>query len=234
MKEFLVIPALLALAAGARGEPRARRVELVAGALALVAAIALPRVAIPIANSYQSVDLLEPGRWAADLAIALEPGRWLRVAFSMLAFAMPALILATPARVARLRARGSGRIAAGAVYLALVALLSLLGGADMPRFSAYLLPLLTIVLATFLADAPGEPARAVRVLEVAIALAATFAFNRIWIAIPDPLTQLAAFADAFGGHGDGRLEQLGFRAAELAALVVGGALLARLTRRRSA
>ena len=234
MKEFVVIPALLSLAAGVWGKRRAKRGELLVGALAVLAAIALPRVAISVANSYQSVDPIHAAGWLGDLAIALEPSRWLSVGFSMLAFMMPALILASPKRIARLRALGSVRLGLGAVYLALVALLSLLGGSDMPRFSAYLLPLLTIALAVFLEDEPRESTRAFRVLEIAIALGATFAFNRIWIAIPDPLTQLAPFAEVFGGHGECSGPRLAARAVELALFIGVGATLASLARYRSA
>jgi hypothetical protein len=115
-----------------------------------------------------------------------------------------------------------------------VALLSLLGGWDIPRFSAYLVPLLAIALATLLADEPGRTGRPGRILEIAIALGATFAFNRIWVAIPDPGTQLVAFAETYCGHGRCGDSRLLARSAELAVFIGGGAALASLARRRLA
>jgi hypothetical protein len=98
-----------------------------------------------------------------------------------------------------------------------VALLSLLGGWDIPRFSAYLVPLLAIALATLLADEPGRTGRPGRILEIAIALGATFAFNRTYC-----------------GHGRCGDSRLLARSAELAVFIGGGAALASLARRRLA
>ncbi|MGH9885432.1 MAG: hypothetical protein ACREBE_07875, partial [bacterium] len=232
MKEFLLIPALFALAARARGKPRASRRELLVGSLAVLAAIAVPRLAIPVVKSYQEVDPFHSAHWLRDLAAALGPGRWLRVGFSIVGFGLPAWILVSSARIARLERLGRGRLALGAGYVGGVALFSLLGGSDMARFSAYLLPLLAIVLAVFLADGPDQSSGGARWIEIAIALCATVVFNRLWIEIPDPATQLVGFAEAFCGHGECGGPRLAARCLELAALIGAGSTLATLARRR--
>jgi hypothetical protein len=231
LKEFLVIPAMLALLAMAWSRPRRSIAAIAMGGLLLAFFILLPRLVLPIAKSFQAVDPMHAAGWLHDLGKSFAPARWARVGYSMLAFFAPVLMLISKQRLEPLRRMPRARAYIASVFLGLLTLLSLLGGSDIPRFAVYALPLQAIGIATLLADEP-LPYRRSLLVELAVVAGATFVFNRIWISLPHPTIQLAAFVDAYSGHAaspDARLMQ---RTWELLATIALGTGLAHVARQR--
>lgn len=199
LKEFLVVPWLLLLARQGRALGRLRS-SAAAGRLAASAAVgivvlALPRMLLDVRASVQFVDpIRNPASLGRLLEVPLDPLRLLNVAYAFIGYWLPALLLATRARLAGVRddLRAAGALAPCCGFAALVLLLTLFGGDNIAVFASYSAPVLALVLALLLR-------RGVGAAEVAWAVAAVAAYNLVPLPIPSPETARAAYIDFYGG-----------------------------------
>ena len=198
IREFNAIPMVAYMYASVRafgGSDAAERrrilTELPIAAMGLAAAIMLPRLLIPVVESFQFADLSRDGLLRAVLS-PLVLSRDVNFAYSIVAYVLPVLLLAGPGE---LRATAAGMLARDRVFLGaysgLVLVLSFLGGTDFFRFATYLLVPHVILLGSLSNRHPA--AYLVGVLVI------IFVFNRIWLPFPD--SDLSAYLDFYGGHG---------------------------------
>jgi len=195
-REFVAIPLILLaltlfvprLDPAGDGQRRAGLGALVV--VALVLAVALPRLLIPIAGSAQSVDFQhDPQAWRHAFLYPLAVRRNLNLLYCLLSYSLPVACLATRGRLRAAWAELAPRRGLWIAYSALVLLLTWWGGTDLFRFVAYLfLPV---------ADLLAALVRRARNAQLAYAVVATAVFNRV--GIPVPQDTLAHFLDFYGG-----------------------------------
>lgn len=196
VREFLGIPALLAVLVemwprlGAFPARRPRPLVALALLVAMVVAIALPRVLLPVTASFQALDVVHnPRAWRGLFGIPKLFARDLNFAFCLLSYLLPTLLLLTRDRVSEVRrvAGDRGPLLVLASLLTLV--LMMYGGTDLFRFVAYLFVPQAVVLAVLAGRARGR--------ELAYAVLAVALFNRIpW---PVPNDDLGRMLDFYGG-----------------------------------
>jgi hypothetical protein len=221
VRELMLIPLLALLDRVWRMPPEKRLVPLgvwvwLAG-LAVVAGLWLPRQMIPVAPS-----VTEPASSESLRTLLLSPlsiWRDVNIAYTTAAYLLPTLALAN---ITRLRATWR-QLAPYArvipVYTALVLLLTLYGGPDLPRVMAYLVVPQTLLLA-------GILGQGVHPLEVSLTLVLTAMFNRVFdVFLPNPLS-IEFSLDFYGGYANRVNMATLFRAGEL----IGYVLLVRLVR----
>jgi hypothetical protein len=226
VREFLAIPLLLAahFEAWPRYGPTPDRPARPARALlvlaALLAAVAIPRALLPVTHSFQALDFMhEPRAWRGLFGIPLLFRRDLNLVYCLLSYLLPMLILATPSRLADVRAR-AGRLAGLLIgYTALTLALTLYGGTDLFRFVAFLFVPQAFVLGLF-----AERASLAEKAYTAIAL---LLFNRILLPVPN--ADLGAMLDFYGGWSDRVNAATLARALEAGAFIVGAFVLRRVT-----
>jgi hypothetical protein len=211
-KEFLVIPGAIAVWHWARGREQPL-LHGVLGGLALLAAVAIPRVFASVEVSFEMVELLDPNTWGSFLSVPLQWGRSANLALAAVAYGLPVWVLLTSERARWLwRELGSLRVPF-ALHVAGVGLLALYGGTNLAVFVAYAVPVLAVVLARLAREAENW--------EIGFALLATAVFNRIWMTVPvpgDDEASLFAYVDFYGAWA-GRVTPATFtRWAELVAL----------------
>ena len=185
-KEFLIVPALLVALEAVREwkrsgwDPGARRqwgFALLALGLASACVLA-PRLLLPISHSFQLIDPLNRPESVTQLARKpLDMARDLNLAFALLCYWLPTLMLVTRERARSLwQDLGDWRLPT-VVHLVLVFALALYGGSNVTTFVAYALPFEVLVLALLLK-------RRIPAWEVIVVLLAVFAFNKVPNAIP--------------------------------------------------
>jgi hypothetical protein len=223
VREFAAIP-LVAWAAASLWDARqsgnqfARSIALrqaVISALGLALALLVPRLLIPIAEDFQFASLTRDGLLRAVLA-PLIPIRDVNFIYSLVAYSLPILMLASPRQllVVAAESRRWDRLFLG-TYCVLVLVFSFLGGTDFYRFSSYLLPVMALALAKL--TNRSTPA------QVMVMLAAVFVFNRIWL--PFPQTDLDHYLDFYGASGTHFTLATALRVVELAVLLAVGLLM---------
>jgi hypothetical protein len=112
--------------------------------------------------------------------------RDLNIGFALLIVLLPVFTVLTAARAKRLWAVLSPLRLELALYAAIVIALTLVGGSDLPRFTAYLVGLVVILLAVLIEDG-------LRPLEILYALFATAIFHRPLS--PIPMESVEAYQD---------------------------------------
>jgi hypothetical protein len=191
IREFNLIPLLAYLFAFASRRDRPIFIrELVVSALGLALAIGLPRLLIPVTESFDFVELSPIGILRVLIA-PLVLTRDFNFVFSVIAYLLPIFVLAGPREIVstykslpdQVRAFLSG-------YIVLVLAFSFLGGTDFFRFSTFLFLPQAIMLG-FLSQTSSN-------LKLIISGAAVFIFNRIWL--PFPLSDLGAYLDFYGAY----------------------------------
>lgn len=214
MREFAVLPAALLIAALLRHAWHTRRAGplLQAGLAAVLTGLALaaPRLLLSIARSDQLLDHMSLGD-----VFTLWP-RNLNVAIGLVLPFLPVVILlaAGSARAGLAALRGMRLLLA--LYCAGVAVLTLVGGTDISRFTAYLLVPVIIVSAALI----GAGAR---VLLVLFAVLAQFAYYRVLAVVP--MWTLDAYLDYYIVYWDRQSGETWLRVGEWALWVGGGLLL---------
>jgi hypothetical protein len=221
VREFMIIPLLALLDRVWRTPPEVRVLPVgvwvwLAG-LAVVAGLWLPRQMIPVAPS-----VIESASSESLRSLLLSPlsfWRDVNMAYTAAAYLLPTLALAN---ITRLRAAWRelapySRVIL--VYTALVLLLALYGGTDLPRFMAYLVVPQTLILA-------GILGQAIHPLEVSLALVLTAIFNRVFVVFLPSAPSVEFFLDFYSGYADRVNLATLFRAGEL----IGYVLLVRLIR----
>lgn len=223
VREFCLIPAALLafhlLVEFARTRRARPLVELaVVGAVMALAAV-LPRLLIPIARSDQFLD----ANLGNLLIIITSIPRDFNIVLGFAVYLLPLLTLLTRDRVRRLGQRLAPLRTDFILYTLIVVVLTLLGGSDIARFTAYwFVPL--IVILTMLLD------EGVRPVEVEYMLLATAVYNRL--IAPVPMQSLDAYLDFYIVWYDRASPQTWLRALELVLWIVGAVLLRRSRRQR--
>jgi hypothetical protein len=221
-KEFLLIPAGLLVIDRLRvaRRPWVEGPAWVLGGLAwVVVFFIVPRLLIPVFGTVKTFDPIHLRGFEKVVdVILLDAKRWLDLAYSMLGFLLPALLLLTRERLAEMRRLAGEFWALVLWYLLALIGLSLFGGADIARFASYAFPILVFCLALLMRCR-------VYAVEALFMLLVVAVFNRLWAELPHPTQALVAYADVYGGHVLGNAERVGMRLLELAAYTVGALLL---------
>jgi hypothetical protein len=214
MREFALLPAALLIAALLRQAWRTRRAGplLQAGLAALLtgAALAAPRLLLSIARSDQLLDHMALGD-----VLTLWP-RNLNVVLGLALPFLPVVILlaAGSARAGLAALRGMRLLLA--LYFAGVAVLTIVGGTDISRFTAYLV-IPVIIISAALIDAGA------RALLVLFAVLAQLAFYRALAVVP--MWSLDAYLDYYIVYWDRQSGETWLRVGEWALWAGGGLVL---------
>lgn len=186
IREFTVIPAILLavrlLADGIRTRRAADLAELVLVVLVIGLALIVPRSLVQVVRYDSYLDRIDGG-FAGALT---DWRRDLNIIFALLITLLPVFTVLTPTRLRRLWAALGPLRLEMAVYAVIVIGLTLIGGSDLPRFTAYLIGLVIIALAVWIED--GLPHA-----EILYALAATAIFQRTLS--PVPMESVEAYQD---------------------------------------
>ncbi|MGH7331705.1 MAG: hypothetical protein ACREKS_02950 [Candidatus Rokuibacteriota bacterium] len=221
VREFMIVP-LLALLDHVWRTPRENRVVPIGVwawlvGLAVVAGLWLPRQMIPVAPS-----LTDPTHSDSLRTLLLSPFSFWRdvnMAYAAAAYLLPTLALANAKRLgAAWRALAPYRRLL-LVYTALVLILAMYGGTDLPRFMAYLVVPQTLLLA-------GMLGQGIHRLEVSVALVLTAMFNRVFVVSLPSEPSVEFLLDFYSGYADRVNLVTMWRAGEL----IGSLLLVRLVR----
>lgn len=177
IREFTLIPALLLAARLAADGWRTRRplefAELAAVLLITGAALLVPRLLIPVVRVDSYLDRIEGGLFGA----LTDWRRDLNIIFALLITGLPLCTVLTAGRIRRLQAILRPLHLELGLYALLVIGLTLVGGSDLPRFTAYLIGLVIIALAALIEDG-------LRPIEIGYTLFATAIFQRPLTPVP--------------------------------------------------
>jgi len=186
-REFAILPLIAfitALAAG--GQWRALRRYVLPALICFLVAVALPRLLIPVTGSVQSVSSLR-----SVFTIPFDFKRDLNLAYSIIAYLLPTLMLINTQRVRLILAQLPAEVKRFVlIYALLVILLSMYGGSDLLRFVTYLFIVQALLVGLLSRLASGT--------EIITMLMATFIFNRIWL--PLPVWDMDKYLDFWGGY----------------------------------
>ena len=190
-------------------------------------AFVLPRVLIPVSGTVQKTDLSLAGL-SALIATPLMLNNDINFLFTTVVYCLPVLMLFTVERFKKVITALSIDVRFFLLfYTILVLLLSLYGGSDLMRYATYLFLPVIIFIGFFTTYSTR--------IEVVLALAAAFVYNRIWMFIP--MDTMDHYLDFYGGYG-GRvntatawhfLEFLGY----IALAVLTRWLIARIEKRKN-
>ena len=189
IREFNIIPLIAYLFAFASRKDRLvlfkETIITIAG---LVLAVIIPRLLIPVHESFQFVDLNPDGILRALLAPFILT-RDVNFIYSLFAYLLPILMIINLKQIkAIFHSLGVEIQWFITVYVILVLIFSFLGGTDFYRFSTYLF----LPQAILLGFAAPTSAR----LELAAMLVAVFIFNRIWLFFP--MSDIGSYLDFYG------------------------------------
>ncbi len=186
IREFTLIPALLLAARLLVDGVRTRRprewIEL-AVVLALAGlSLAAPRLLVEVVRADSYLDRIDGGLFGA----LTDWPRDLNIVFALLITLLPVFAVLTLSRTRRLwAALGPLRLELG-LYALIVIGLTVVGGSDLPRFTAYLIGLVIIALAVLIEDG-------LHATEIVYALFATAIFHRPLS--PIPMETVEAYQD---------------------------------------
>jgi MYXO-CTERM domain-containing protein len=186
IREFALIPAVLLAARLLVDGTRKRRwqdfAELALVVAVILLALALPRALVQVVRADSYLDRIDGGL----LGAVTDWRRNLNIVFALLITFLPVFVVLTAARARRLwSVLRPLRLELG-LYAAVVVALTLVGGSDLPRFTAYLVGMVVIALAVLIEDG-------LRPLEILYALFATALFHRPLT--PIPMESVEAYQD---------------------------------------
>ena len=189
IREFNIIPLVAYLFAFAPGKDRRTLLkEFGFSLLGLFVAIILPRLLISVAENFQFADLSADG----ILRVLISPlilSRDANFLYSLAAYFLPILMIAGIEDFKSiLRSFSSNTRFFLMTYISLVLLFSFIGGTDFYRFSTYLFLPQAILL--------GYLSQRCNNWLIAVMIAATFVFNRLWLAFP--ISDVGAYLDFYG------------------------------------
>ena len=227
-KEFLAVPfalAVLALAALAVRHRSPRSVaRVVAATTAGVLAVVLPRVLVPVSETFQFVDPInDPASLRLLLLAPLDELRNFNIVLALVSCWLPTLMLVTRRRLERVWSKLAEAGALGPVLgsLALVLLLTMYGGTNLGVFVGYTVGVQAVVLALLVRQGVGR-------VEIAWAVVAVVATNELLRPIPSPLDGFDAYIDFYGGWSSRVTVSSVARLVELVGLVAVAAALRRV------
>ena len=222
-KEFLVIPAIIAIVSWymiyKRSHSRKYLLWIILAWIGIMASIAIPRYLIPVRASIQFIDLTnEPGSLKFLIQCPLDIKREFNIFFSVMAYWLPTILLLTRSRLKHLWDELDEHRLMLFLYLALIFILTMYGGSNIPIFISYSFFAQLIVLSILL---KYDVNRA----EIAYMLVAVFFFNRILWHIPPGMSDLENYLDFYGGYFSRVNASSLNRLMELAAFIVLGNIL---------
>ena len=198
-KEFLVVPLILLLLdlgyEFSRTKSKRTLWQLCAAIGVGAIVILLPRLCIPISKATQLVDPLNDLSTLRNLwRTPLNGRRILNIAYAMVSYWLPTLLLLTRARLNVLWAdlRRLNMRAICGIYLFLVLLATMYGGTNIYIFVSYSVAVQAVVLALLFRHGVG-------VAEMIYVLLATLLYNKILLDIPTPDVDFDADLDFYGG-----------------------------------
>lgn len=186
IREFTLIPTLLLAARLLVDGLRTRRpregIELIIVLAVAGLSLLAPRLLVEVVRADSYLDRIDGGLFGA----LTDWPRDLNIVFALLITLLPVFTVLTPARLRRLwMALGPLRLELG-LYALIVIGLTVVGGSDLPRFTAYLIGLVIIALAVLIEDG-------LRPTELLYALFATAVFHRPLS--PIPMETVEAYQD---------------------------------------
>ena len=232
-KEFLAVPLLVAFCTllyqyAVTRETKPLHLAIVAAASFGVLFV-LPRLLIPVEGLFgdmfrwmpdqrQRMDYI--GNLTRLLSNPLNPARIVNLAFDVCSYWLPALMIATPARMKSLwfSLQGERGILAGTMVLVLG--LAAIGGSNLMIFVTYSVPVLIVVLSGLLRQRP-------HILEILLTVCAVLIFNRVWMPIPSFADDFSRAVDLYAGWSD----RLNYATLERAIELAGYLVLAALARK---
>jgi len=189
IREFNLIPLIAYLWAFAMEKDRSVfSVELIVSVIGLAVATILPRILIPVHESFQFADLNLNG----ILRVVIAPfviARDVNFIYSLLAYFLPILMLVSLKQIITIvQSLGSQIKLFMTVYTVLVLIFSFLGGTDFYRFSTYLFLPQAVILGFASQTSPR--------IGLLTMLISVFIFNRIWMHFP--MSDLGSYLDFYG------------------------------------
>jgi hypothetical protein len=197
-KEFLVIPLLLLIVQFTRlyWHDRSRRnlfyllITISIGA----SVILIPRLCIPVQDSYQEIDPINKPRTLAKLLDnPLDELRNINIFYAMMSYWLPSLLLLTTDRFKTIWFELEELKELMAIYLGVDLLLTMYGGSNLPIFVAYSVPVQIVILAILLKHG-------VHLIELVFMLVAMLMYNKILLNIPLPEKSFNVYIDFYGGY----------------------------------
>jgi hypothetical protein len=221
IREFNLLPLVAYLVAFLPQENRSAALWKAGVSIAgILLAVGLPRLLIPVTESYQFVDLSRDGLLRGLIA-PLVWSRDVNFLYCIVAYLLPVLMLV---RLDDIRA-GLRTISREVktfllVYVVLVLILSFFGGTDFYRFDTFLFLPQAMIL--------GLLAPRYRLLPLVLMVVAVFVFNRIWLPFPVGEVNGRIFVDMYGGYATRFNIWSVLRILECAGLILVGLLARRL------
>jgi hypothetical protein len=157
-------------------------------------ALGLPRALIPVTATQQILDpFLDPNFMNTLLTMPFDLRRDFNFIFNLIAYWMPLIILATPARLKKAWSDLGTYRAWILIYLAVNLVGMMYGGTDMMRYATYFFLPQALILIHVLKQE-------VHVFEALYVLGALAVFNRIFFLFP--IWDFGLYLDFYGGYGD--------------------------------
>lgn len=214
VREFLVAPLAAGLAVLARVPgSSARRLFWAALSVAVaVAATLLPRLLIPVQQNVAATDLFRGDLLRTLWTTPFSGLRNINIVFCVASYFLPVLALGGGGRLTRAWQRLGERKTVVIVSAVLTLALTMYGGTDVARFTAYFVVVQTILLAALLREGVSP-------LEVGLTLLAVAIFNRVYV-FTVPMEPIDRYLDFYGGFADRVNAATAWRAVELVAWIV--------------
>lgn len=228
-REFLAIPSVLLLIVLLRESYRLRTMQHLSRMLIIVvfllSAILIPRLVIPVTESYQIIDPLHGSGLLSDLLERLTNAKLTaNILFGTIAYLLPSLLFVTRERFGALQETAETIRPVALWYSCAVLLLTFYGGTDIMRYVSYLF--IPQILFITLILSQGRLSAA----ELALVLIFTVIFNRILLDIP--MWSLNAYINFFGFFGSRINIHTFFRVGEIASFLLCITMIRKHIRRR--
>jgi hypothetical protein len=214
VREFLVAPLAAGLVALVRrpGPWRWRLTSLAVPVSVAAVGIVLPRVLIPVHQNVAATDPFRGDLLRTLWTTPLSGPRDINIVFCLASYLLPLLALGSGGRLSRAWASLGEARSVVVVSAALTVALTMYGGTDVARFTAYLVAVQTILLAAVFREGVSP-------IEAGLTLLAVAVFNRVHV-FTVPMEPIDRYLDFYGGFADRVNAATAWRAIELVAWIV--------------
>ncbi len=221
VKEWLIVPLVVAAVELVRTEIRERRAAVIAtlaiAAITAAVVLAMPRLIVPAPHSFSSLARIHDFGSLVDSL--WQPRRLLNLVFVWACFWLPSLMLLTRERALRARSAFSADPQTPLLYCAIVLALMLLGGSNLMIFVTYSLPIQVIVLSRLM---DPDLRRPISSWELTLAFGAVIVLNKSWMPVPQGTIGMGpetAWLDFYGGWSTRLTSDTGWRALQMLGFV---------------